>query len=740
LVDKSTKIFIKILKGFFVDMETLIEKMPAKIKRLPELAYNLWWSWTPEARTLFRKLDIVLWRETQHNPVKMLNLLTDEQLHSVANDPDFMRWYTKVMMQFDKAMDFDGSWFNQRYDDLTNEKIAYFSFEFGMHNSLPIYSGGLGILSGDHAKETSDMGLPFVGIGFMYPQGYFRQRIPSHGWQESVYEQLDMHLAPIQLVKGDDGHNLKIAVPLGDHEVFAQVWHVQVGRTPLYLLDTDVDENNPWDRELSARLYAGDSEMRIRQEIMLGLGGVRLLRKLNINPSVWHMNEGHSAFLLLECLREKMHQGMTYEQAKAEVNAQSVFTTHTPVPAGHDAFSFHMLDKYLGSYWADMGLAREELLSLGEHEESWGTAFNMTVLALKLSGRANGVSKLHGEVSREMWQEVWPDHPLQHVPITHVTNGVHVPTWISSEMSDLYGKYIGKDWRDRQDDPDMWEKLNDLPGKKLWRMHEDLKHKLIHYLRERTREKWINGINDSLQVLAGGRLLDPNALTIGFARRFATYKRATLIFKDMERLRRLLLDSRRPVQIVFAGKSHPADDGGKHLIQEIFNLAKSNHMGGRIAFIEDYDMHVARYLTQGVDVWLNTPRRPREASGTSGMKASLNGVPNLSILDGWWVEAYNGANGWAIGTTKEYDSAEEQDWADAMSLYELLEQEVVPLFYNRDQDGVPRGWVELMREAIKSNAPQFSMRRMLADYTQDLYVPAMRREPLPDFSEEKMPA
>ncbi len=488
-----------------------------------------------------------------------------------------------------------------------------------------------------------------------------------------------------------------------------------------------MDENAPWDRELSARLYAGDSEMRIRQEMMLGVGGLRLLRRLGIQPTIWHMNEGHSAFLLLERLRELTGGGLSFDEATAVLRKQTVFTTHTPVPAGHDAFPFHMVEHYFGNFWETLGISRQQFLSLGGHEEPWGMAFNMTVLALRLSGQSNGVSRLHGEVSREMWREVWPSLPVDEVPITSVTNGIHIPTWISSELSDGFSKYLGPDWRERQDDLAVWERIIDLPAEELWGIHLEMKRKLIHFLRERVRGKWIDGTYDTTQVLVNGRLLDPYALTIGFARRFATYKRATLIFKDIQRLQRILLDTHRPVQLLFAGKAHPADDPGKQLIQEIYNLAKHSQLGGRVAFIEDYDMHMARYMKQGVDVWLNTPRRPREASGTSGMKAALNGIPNLSVLDGWWVEGYNGANGWAIDAGSGYRSAEEQDRADATALYEMLEQEIVPLFYSRDRDGIPRGWIEVMREAIRSNGPRFSMRRMLKEYTELLYVPALRQ-------------
>lgn len=710
-------------------MTPLDNKLPAKISRLAELAYNLWWSWTPEARSVFRTLDYPLWRATQHNPVQMLKEISDDRLQEVTKDAAFVARYNKAMMVYDHYMNKSGStWFNDTFPEEKDKTIAYFSFEFGLHNSLPIYSGGLGILSGDHAKEASDLGLPFVGVGFMYPQGYFRQRLPAHGWQEAVYQQLDMSIAPILPVKRDDGSELKINVEMSGRNVYARVWRINVGRNPLYLMDTDVDENEPWDRELSARLYSGDSEMRIRQEIMLGIGGVRILRALGYDPSAWHLNEGHSAFLVLECMREKVEAGMPYAQALEEVRKQTVFTTHTPVPAGHDTFGFHLVDQYFAGFWDKLGISRDEFMKLGGHQEPWGMAFNMTVLALRGAGLANGVSALHGEVSREMWQEVWPDKAVDEVPITSITNGVHVPTWIAPQINVLFNKYIGANWREHMDDVTIWERAEDIPDKELWETHVTLKRKLLSHMLERIRWRWVDGRHDPTQILTGGTLLDPDALTIGFARRFATYKRATLIFRDLERLQRLLLDTHRPVQIIFAGKAHPADDPGKTLIQQIYNLAKRNQLGGRVAFIEDYDMHIGHYLKQGVDLWLNNPRRPREASGTSGMKAALNGVPNLSILDGWWVEGYNGANGWAIGENREYDNHEEQDWADANSLYELLENEIVPLYYERDRDNTPRGWVQVMRESIRSSTPNFSMTRMIKEYSTELYVKAMRGE------------
>ncbi|MCP5096648.1 MAG: glycosyltransferase family 1 protein [Chloroflexi bacterium] len=708
-------------------MTPLDDKIPDKLSRLGEVAYNLWWSWTPQARGLFRRLDYPLWRKTLHNPVQMLQEISDERLTEAAQDGAFLRQYNKVLLQYDEEMKNGHSWFHKTYPQHTDKTIAYFSFEFGLHSSLPIYSGGLGILSGDHAKEASDLGLPFVGVGFMYPQGYFRQRIPSHGWQEAVYQQLDISKAPVLPMLNEDGSEFKISVNLAGHPVYAKVWHIQVGRNPLYMLDTDVDENDPWDRELSARLYSGDSETRIRQEIMLGIGGVRVLRALGINPDAWHMNEGHSAFLTLECMREKVAEGMSFEEAKTAVQAQSIFTTHTPVPAGHDAFSFQIVEKYFSGFWDKLHISREDFMSLGGHQESWGMAFNMTVLALRLSGQSNGVSKLHGKVSREMWGEVWHTDNPDDVPISSITNGVHIPTWLAGEMHYVFDKYFGPKWRENRDDSVLFQRLAEVPDKELWDVHLTLKHKLMNYLRGRVRRRWVDGRNDPTQVLTSGPLLDPEALTIGFARRFATYKRATLIFRDLERLRKMLLDTHRPVQFVFAGKAHPADEPGKTLIQHIYNLAKHNQLGGRIAFVEDYDMHMARYLTQGVDVWLNTPRRPREASGTSGMKAAINGIPNFSVLDGWWVEGYNGANGWTVGDETEFNDPNEQDEYDAHMLYRTLEEELVPLFYKRDRGNVPRGWVEIMRESIRTNTPAFSMKRMIKEYTTDLYVNALEK-------------
>ncbi len=706
----------------------LDSKMPKKIGRIGELAYNLWWSWNADARQLFRQLDKILWRDTRHNPVQMLVELSAAQLEKAANDASFCQLYDTVMQQMDEMLDIKNGWFYKNYPQHIDDQIAYFSFEFGLHNTLPIYSGGLGILSGDHTKESGDLGLPLVGIGFMYPQGYFRQVLPSHGWQEAQYIPLDFDKAPILPATDSDGNEVRAKVFIDGHHVHAKVWHVRVGLTDLYLMDTDVDDNQPWERDLSARLYYGGHDMRLKQEMLLGLGGVQVLRKLGYDPTVWHMNEGHSAFLLIELLREKMRGGMSFADAKEEVRKHTVFTTHTPVPAGHDAFPFHMMEKYFGAIWEEFGISREAFMELGANDDKHeGRNFNMTVLPLNMAGQANGVSKLHGAVSRDMWQHVYPNiSSVDDVPIGHVTNGIHVPTWVARELGDLFTKYVAPDWLERHDEPEMWQKVNDIPDGELWEAHLELKRKLMTYLRTRERGKWMNGLHDANQVMTGGMLFDPEALTIGFARRFATYKRANLIFRDLDRLKAMLLNAQRPVQLLFAGKAHPADDPGKHFIQEIYNFSKANHMGGRVAIIEDYEMHLARFMKQGVDVWLNTPRRPREASGTSGMKASLNGVPNLSILDGWWVEGYNEKNGWVIGDDTEYgDDLGAQDWADATSMYNHMESSIIPTYYDRGADGIPHGWVKIMKEAISSNAAEFSMRRMIKNYTEQLYLNAM---------------
>jgi glycogen phosphorylase len=702
--------------------------LPARISRLEELAHNLWWSWRIDASELFQSLDRTLWELTYHNPVKMLQQMSQAQLDAVAADPGFLRRYDGIMLALDRCLSAKDAWFTETYPELAGHTIAYFSAEFGLHISLPIYSGGLGILAGDHCKEASDLGLPLVGVGFVYPQGYFQQRLSAEGRQEAFYERFDYNAAPIEplLTRASEGGLLKLE--LGGRTIHVAAWRVRVGAVTLFLLDTDVEENTPWDRELSARLYGGDQETRISQEIVLGIGGVRLLERLGIRPAVFHANEGHAAFQLFERVRNLVQGGMSFGDAVERVRATTIFTTHTPVPAGHDAFPFWLVEKHFAGYWELLGLDREQFLMLGGYADGFGGMnFNMTALALRLAGQRNGVSKLHGHVSRQMWQSLWPDKPVDEVPITHVTNGVHAPTWIAPRLDRLYAKYLGPDWLQHHDEPALWERLREMPDEELWQVHLQLKSRLFNFMRERARRGWMEAGAGPIRVLTSGTLLDPNALTIGFARRFATYKRALLIFKQIERLKNILHDEWRPVQIIFAGKAHPADNPGTNLIYELYNFARDNDIGGRIAFIENYDIHVAKYFYRGVDVWLNNPRPPFEASGTSGQKAALNGVPHLSVLDGWWYEGYQGTNGWAIDPPiAEGISEEERDEADAAELYRVLEQEVVPLYFERDSDGIPRGWVRVMKEAIRTAAPAFSARRMVKEYTERMYITAMK--------------
>ena len=703
--------------------------IPAGLARLMELTHNLWWSWTPETRRLFEYIDPTLWVLTHHNPVKLLADVRPDRLKQLAEDPSYMRQYSAALKIFDEYRQNSHSWFKTEHHDLTAPTVAYFSAEFGLHTSIPIYSGGLGILAGDHCKEASDLGVPLVGIGFMYPQGYFRQRITPEGWQEAAYAPFNREESPIHPALTPSGEACRITVEIGSRVVEAAVWKVLVGRVPLYLIDTDVPENNPENRALSARLYGGDQEMRLCQEFLLGIGGVRLLRALGIIPTVWHANEGHSAFLTLERLRELIQQGSTHADACEAIRQSTVFTTHTPVPAGHDVFPHHLMDRYFSGYWEQLGLSREDFLRLGDTPESQGHGFNMTALAMRMAAHVNGVSHEHGRVSREMWHHMWPGLPAEQIPIRSVTNGIHAPTWISPELNQLYGKYLGPEWAEKCDDTTMWQRILDTPDQELWAVRQVMKRKLMSFIRKRARGGWMQGHLHPSQVLTQGTLLDPEALTIGFARRFATYKRATLLFHDLERLKQLLQNHWQPVQIIFAGKAHPADEPGRYFIHEVLSFCSDHKLGGHVAFLENYDMHMAKYLVQGVDVWLNTPRFPLEASGTSGQKAALNGVINLSVLDGWWKEGYNGANGWGIEPLTGNQDIQAQDQHDADQLYRMLEQEAIPLFYQRDMDGTPRGWMQLVKESIRTNAPRFCTKRMVKEYVDHLYAPAMVRTP-----------
>lgn len=695
--------------------------LPEAISRLQELAYNLWWTWNPDAQVLYESIDNELWEQVSENPVKFLRTVSLQRLQDASRDDDYLRRYNSVFLRFDTYMAKEAdTWFKRRYPGKQNELIAYFSAEFGLHEALPIYSGGLGILSGDHCKEASDMGLPFVGIGFLYPQGYFTQQINAKGGQEAIYEKIDFSEVPATQAEDADGSPVVVHVDLPGRTVYAKVWKIQVGRVILYLMDTDVEQNAQQDRELSARLYGGDSEMRISQEYVLGIAGVRTLRALGYEPTVWHMNEGHSAFLSLERIRELVQGGMAFDEAAEIVRAGNIFTTHTPVAAGHDAFPLELVDKFFWQYWGQMGIDRERFLALARHEHGWGAEFSMTVLAFRLSAYHNGVSKLHGKVSRRMWGHLWPGTPEEQVPIGHITNGVHTESWLAPEKRALYDCYFGEEWLEEVDRPSAWREIERVPDEELLSAHKACKHRLAGFLRKRLKRQQVRLGEGHWKVARLDSVFDPNALTLGFARRFATYKRATLIFHDKERLRRILSDPDRPVQIVFAGKAHPADEYGKALIERIYRLSQERGFFGKIAIIENYDINVARHLVGGVDIWLNTPRRPLEASGTSGQKAAINGAPNFSVLDGWWREGYDAENGWAIGEEREYKDEETQDEADALSLYTILEDEIVPEFYDHRS-----AWTERMRKAIGSCGPQFSMRRMLAEYTRSLYVPAM---------------
>jgi starch phosphorylase len=703
-------------------------KVPDRIGRLEELAYNLWWSWQPDARELFRELNYVLWRIGGHNPVKLLRQTSPERLEQVAADPHFLALYDSVMAKFDVGVLEQRSWFLANYPDLLKGHVAYFSMEFAIHTSLPIYAGGLGILAGDTCKEASDVGIPFVGIGFMYPQGYFRQHISGAGTQEERYQQLDFDEAPIQPVLSSDGRRILVNVPLGEGVVSVGVWRVRVGRVDVYLLDTNVSENTPQQRQLSARLYVADQEARLQQEIVLGVGGIRVLRALRIQPALWHANEGHTAFLTLERVREEMEAGLSFTEAVQRVRSATIFTTHTPVPAGQDVFPAELVERYLSNYCNSLGISRRECLGLGQVPDSDGRFFNMAALALRMSEQHYGVSRGHGAVARKMWQVLWPKMEVDDVPIFHITNGIHTPSWVASEMRELYEKYLAADWLERHDDPSIWRKVQDIPDGELWNARRTLRHKLIDGADEWAQRAWANNDVEPHQLVGIGALLHPEVLTIGFVRRFAEYKRPALIFRDLERLKRIVRDPFRPVQIIFAGKSHPADFASKELVSRVFNLSLDRDFMGRIAFLEDYDMHMARYLSHGVDVWLNSPRRLNEACGTSGMKAVLNGVLHLSVRDGWWEEGYNGANGWAIGDTVKPATNEQEDEADAESIYRVLERDIVPLFYTRDRQGVPHGWMRMVKESIRTLAPRFCTRRMIKEYVECSLGPACKAQ------------
>jgi glycogen phosphorylase len=709
-------------------MELDQRHLPERISGLRQLAVNLWWTWHQEAREVFRRLDYPLWRLTSHNPVRMLHIVPHQRLEQAAREPAFIALYDAAIERLDRALTAKESWWARSFPHLPNRPIAYFSAEFALHQSLPIYAGGLGVLAGDHCKEASDLGIPLVGVGFMYPQGYFHQRMSSEGWQEELYEHLDWDHAPVEQAVTKDDEPCIVPVPLGNRVVYVSVWCVRLGRVKIYLLDTSIEENAPADRELSARLYGGDREMRLQQEIILGVGGVRVLRALGDQPVVWHLNEGHTAFVTLERISEMLERGDSFDAALEEVRHSTIFTTHTPVAAGHDAFPMDLVEAYLEGRGGSIGPYRDTFLQLGQYDSGSGPMFNMTALAIRSAGATNAVSQVHGQVTRDMWAAMWPSIPESRRPVNTVTNGIHVPTWIAPDMARLFERHLKKAWRAHHDAPDVWDAIVSITDEDLWAVREALRSYLIAFIRERARELWTAKQVTAARVVASGTLLDPAALTIGFARRFTDYKRPELIFYNPERLAHILTAFRRPVQIVFAGKAHPADHPGKDHLQRIYSRAIDPAFGGRIAFIEDYDFHVAHFLVQGCDVWLNTPRRLFEASGTSGMKASINGALHLSTGDGWWVEGYTGSNGWLINGGVASDDPAEVDAADAEALYRLLEEEVVPTFYERDAHRIPRRWLQMVKEAIRTTMPRFSARRMVKQYAERMYAPAAERQ------------
>ena len=690
------------------------------------LASNLWWSWTPEVEHLFRDLDPVRWRQTDHNPVALLREFTPQRLFDRANE---MVLFTRINQAYRRLKEYMGSrqtWASTNVGVLGARPVAYFSAEFGIHESLPIYSGGLGVLSGDHVKSASSLGLPLVAIGLFYSQGYFRQHLDSDGYQAEEYVDTQVDNLPIQEATSPEGDPITVKIDTRDGSLLAKVWKMQVGRVRLYLLDCNVEGNRPEDRQLTSRLYGGDERTRIRQELVLGVGGVKALRALGINPGVYHLNEGHSGFGPLEVIRQRMaDDGVTFDDAVREVASQTVFTTHTPVPAGHDRFDHELVEEHLGPLRDQLGLSYDQFMSLGRVDpQNTSEQFCMTIIGLKLSRTANAVSQLHGVVSRRMWAHLWPWRADEEIPIGHITNGVHPQSWLADQMKNLFDRHFPIDWMDRVGEAEVWQGVHNVDPGELWEIHNTLKSLMISFVRRRlTSQSRRRGEGDDV-IDHARSVLDPNILTIGFARRFATYKRANLIFDDLDRLNGIVNDPQRPIQIVFSGKAHPKDEPGKQFIKTIATLRNDPRFRDRVVFVEDYDINVCRHLIQGIDVWLNNPRRPLEASGTSGQKVCLNGGLNLSILDGWWAEAYDGANGFAIGNGTSHVSDEITDARDAESLLQVLENEVAPMFYHRDIDGLPREWIKRMMNCISSCAWRFSSDRMVMDYATNCYLPA----------------
>jgi starch phosphorylase len=712
---------------------TIIPKLPVPLERLRELAYNLRWSWNHDTIALFRRLDSDLWDSSGHNPVRMLGSIDQKRLEDAAANESFVAHLDRVLRDFDGYMKNVSCWFNKTHGDVQDPLVAYFSAEFGLTECISIFAGGLGILSGDHLKSASDLGVPMVGVGLLYQQGYFRQYLNAAGWQQEAHEDNDFHTLPVSLVRGPDRSPLTIEVFYPDNKVYAQVWRVAAGRVSLYLLDTNIPENlRPEDRDITDQLYGGNINNRIRQEILLGIGGCRMLEALDIHPTVYHMNEGHSAFLSLELVRNLMEKhNLAYTEARELASTSLVFTTHTPVAAGHDYFPPELMDRHFSEFIPKLGIDRKRFLALGRRNpEDQKENFCMTILALRMAAFSNGVSRLHGQISRRLWRDLWPGVPEDEIPITHITNAVHFQSWISQEMEQLYERYLGPSWREQPAEQSVWRRVESIASEELWHTHERRRERLVAFARKQLHTQLQRRGASQAEVEASEDVLDPDALTVGFARRFATYKRATLLLRDKARLASILNDPKHPMQVIFAGKAHPNDDEGKALIQQITSLARDPQFRRRLVFLEDYDVSIARYLVQGVDVWLNTPLRPNEASGTSGMKALANGAINVSTLDGWWDEAYlvhstdNRSVGWAIGKGEAYAERDYQNQVEADALYDILEHDVIPTFYDRRADGLPRRWVSLMMASIGSLCPQYNTNRMIREYTERFYLPA----------------
>ena len=704
---------------------TVNPQLPKRIEKLKEISYNLWWSWNTDFLRLFKVMDIDLWEKIDKNPVKFLKQVTQEKIEQAMQNTEFLKAYDKVVEDFEDYMKSKNTWFSKKYPENRNDLIAYFSAEYGLDQILPIYSGGLGILSGDHLKSASDLGVPLVAVGLLYQNGYFHQKINGRGEQETEYYDIEVENLPLTRVKDCNGKDILVAIQLPKRKLYLKAWKINVGRVELYLLDSDIEENNPEYRPITRTLYGGDQETRIQQEIVLGQAGVALLKALGLNPTVYHMNEGHSSFLILELIYTIMKEKkISFQMAKDIVSAKTVFTTHTPVPAGNDIFPLSLVEKYFKGFWDKLGISKQEFFQMGMKPEApLDNGFNMGILALKIAGKKNGVSKLHGAVSRELFGDIWPEIAANEAPITHVTNGIHTCSWLAPNLKKLYNQYLIPYWQDKIYDNEVWKKIAEIPDKELWQAHQARKEKVLAIVKENTINRLRRSgyrYEDIMQMLSS---LDPNALTIGFARRFATYKRATLIFKDLERITQILNDQNRKVQIIFAGKAHPADKEGQDLIKYIHEISMKPQFKGKIFILENYNIAMSRYLISGVDVWLNNPRRPMEASGTSGQKASLNGVINFSVLDGWWLEGYNSKNGWMIGENQEYADYEAQDRVDSQSIYDTLENKIIPMYYDKNEDGISEKWLQYMKESIISTGGRFSTSRMVTDYTDKLYMP-----------------